>query len=402
MVTPAASGFDELAQRLDDARLRAFVDLYAARTAEVWWRVADARVLARRELLREGAAVRRDGAFSSADGLDRLVLAELLGVSARTLPAFGLEPFPHPPEVAEVVASFDGIAAELHWRAGWAVLLAAGAAVALRRPQLLEIALPDGQRFLYTWPLPAGWQPPALAPQDGAAVRTGRHVVVLAPAAAAVLFHELLAHPLEGDLLQRGASPFAGRHGERLFALPIDVDDDPLARHLPGSFAIDDEGTGAHRRPLVRGGVLVGMLCDRSSAAALGGAAGNARRAGVHSPPRPRVSNLVVHAAAGDHDGLRSAASIEIGSLAAGTVEPRTGVVSLAVRSAWALRRGRRTHPLAPFALAGTVAAVLTGVETVVGPGEATAEPGWCSKDGEVVPTGAVAPWVLLAGMEAR
>ena len=402
MVTPAASGFDELAQRLDDARLSAFVDLYAARTAEVWWRVAKGGVLARRELLREGAAVRLEATFTSADGLDRLVLSELLGLSARTLPAFALDPFPRPPDVAAVVAALAGTAAELHWRAGWAALLAGGASVLLRRPELLEVALPDGQRFLYTWPLPAGWQPPVPAPTGGAAVRPGRHVLLLAPAAAAVLFHELLAHPLEGDLLQRGASPFAGRHGERLFALPLDADDDPLARHLPGSFAVDDEGTGAHRRPLVRGGVLVGMLCDRATAAALGGIAGNARRAGVHSPPRPRVSNLVVRAAADNPDDLRGDASIEVGSLASGTVEPRTGIVSFAVRSAWALRRGRRSHPMAPFALAGTVAAVLAGVKAVAGPGEATAEPGWCSKDGEVVPTGAVAPWVLLAGMEAR
>ena len=403
MVTPVTTGFEALALRLHDARLRAFVDLYTARTAEVWWRIAGGRVHARRELLREGAAVRLDGTFASSDGLDRLVLAELLGVPARTLPAFDLQPFPRPPVIASVVEAFGGdAAAELHWRGGWSALIAGGTAVALRRPELLEVALPDGQRFLYTWPLAEGWQQPAPAPEGGAGVRAGRHVTALAPAAAAVLFHELLAHPLEGDLLQRGASPLVGRQGERLFALPLDVDDDPQARHLPGSFAIDDEGVAAHRRPLVRGGVLVGMLCDRAAAAARGGTAGSARRAGVHSPPRPRVSNLVVRAAAGAADELRGAASIEIASLAGGTVEPRTGMVSLAVRSAWALRRGRRVHPLAPFALAGTVAAVLAGVKALAGPGEATAEPGWCSKDGEVVPTGAVAPWVLLAGMEAR
>jgi len=402
MMTPDETGFDELARRLEDARPRGFVDLYAARTAEVWWRVGGGGVRARRELLREGAAVRRDGTFASADGLDRLVLAELLGASARTLPAFGLAAFPHPPDVGAVVDALGDGVAELHWRGGWGVLVAGGASVALRRPELCEIALSDGQRFLHTWPLPAGWRSPVPAAAPEAAVRPGRHAVALAPAAAAVLFHELLAHPLEGDLLLRGASPLAGRRGERLFALPLDVDDDPLARHLPGSFAVDDEGTGAHRRALVRGGVLVGALCDRSSAAALGDPPGNARRAGVHAPPRPRVSNLVVRAAAADREALRGAASLEVSSLAGGTVEPRTGVVSLAVRAAWELRRGRRARALAPFALRGTMEAVLAGIAGVAGPGEPTAEPGWCSKDGEVVPTGAVAPWVLLAGMEAR
>ena len=402
MVPPASSAFDELARRLDEPRLRGLVDLYAARTAEVWWRVSGGHVLSRRELLREGAAARFDGSFTSTDGLDRLVLAELLGVAARTLPAFALEPFPPPPDVADVATALADIDAELHWRGGWAALVAGGSAVMLRRPALLEIALGDGQRFLHAWPLPSDWSPPAPVPRGDTTVRTGKHTVLLAPAAAAVLFHELLAHPLEGDLLQRGVSPLAGRHGNRLFTLPIDVDDDPLARHLPGSFTVDDEGFQARRRPLVRAGVLVGMLCDRATAAALGGEPGNARRAGVHSPPRPRVSNLVVRAAAGDAEELRAAAEIEVASFSGGTIEARTGLVSLAVRSAWALRRGRRTHALAPFSLGGTVAAVLAGVAALAGPGEASAEPGWCSKDGEVLPTGAVAPWVLLAGVEAR
>ncbi len=401
MVPPASTGFDEIAVRLEEARLPGFVDLYAARTAEAWWRVAGGTVRGRRELLREGAAARRDGSFASADGLDRLVLAELLGVAARTLPPFALEPFPRPPDVDAVAATLPHDA-ELHWRGGWAAVVAGGAAVLLHRPPLLEVALADGQRFLHPWPLPSGWQPPAPARCGGAAVRAGRHTVLLAPAAAAVLFHELLAHPLEGDLLRRGASPLAGRQGELLFTLAVDVDDDPLARRLPGSFAIDDEGFRARRRPLVRDGVLVGLLCDRATAAALGGEPGNARRAGVHAPPRPRVSNLVVRGGTGDPDTLRAEADIEVASLSGGTVEPRTGLVSLAVRSASTLRRGRRAEALAPFEIRGTVAALLAAVTALAGPGEASAEPGWCSKDGEVVPTGAVAPWALLSGVEAR
>jgi hypothetical protein len=401
MVPPASTGFDELAVRLEEARLPGFVDLYAARTAEAWWRVAGGAVRGRRELLREGAAARRDGSFASADGLDRLVLAELLGVPARTLPPFALAPFPRPPEIGAVAATLAHDA-ELHWRGGWAAIIAGGAAVLLHRPALLELALPDGQRFLHPWPLPSGWQPPAPARRGAAAVRAGRRAVLLAPAAAAVLFHELLAHPLEGDLLQRGASPLAGRHGERVFTIPLDVDDDPLVRHLPGSFTVDDEGFLARRRPLVRDGVLVGFLCDRAAASALGGEPGNARRAGVHAPPRPRVSNLVVRGGAAPGDALRAEAEIEVASLSGGTIEPRTGLVSLAVRSAAALRRGRRAEALAPFEIRGTAEALLAAVAALAGPGEPTAEPGWCSKDGEVVATGALAPWALLAGAEVR
>jgi predicted Zn-dependent protease len=391
-----------LAERIREARPRGFVDLYLTRTAEVWWRVAGGVVTARRELLREGAAVRSAGTFRSSDGLDRLVLADLLGITARTLPALAPAPFPPPPDIGPLAAELGATGYELHWRGGWAVLLADGRETPLRRPELLEVLGPDGQRFLYSWPLAPGWSAPQPAPAPAGPVRPGHPTVLLAPAPAAVLFHELLAHPLEGDLLVRGSSPLAGRQGARLFPIPVDVDDDPTAASLPGSFSADDEGVAARRRLLVRDGVLVGMLCDRASAIALGGKPGNARRATVHTPPRPRVSNLVIRCRRGDADALRREAAVEVTSLASGSVEPRLGLVTLAVRSAWALRRGARVQPLAPFVLAGTIADVLGGVRALAGPSVATAEPGWCSKDGEIVPTGAIAPFVLLAGVEAR
>jgi len=394
--------FADLARRLEEARLRELVDLYVARTADVWWRIEDHRVVARRELLREGAAARFASVFVSSDGLDRLVLAELLGLPARTVPAFTLAPFPRPPEIDTALAAHADGPAELHWRGAWACLIGAGRVLELTRPELLEVALPDGRRLLYTWPLPRRWRPPEPVPPAAAEVRSGRQTALLAPAAAAVLFHELLAHPLEGDLLRRGASPLTGAIGSAPFSIPLDVDDDPTVHDLPGSFALDDEGVEARRRPLVRRGRLVGMLCDRASAEALGGAPGNARRAGVHSPPRPRASNLVVRARGGDVEATRGEATVEITGLSSGSVEPHTGLVILTVRHAWELRRGRRIRPLAPFVIGGTIAEVLSGVRAVAGGAEASAEPGWCSKDGEVVPTGAVAPWVLVGGMEVR
>jgi hypothetical protein len=402
MAAGVTSALGALARRTRERDVSGFVDLYVTRTAEVWWRLAGGRVEARRELLREGAAARFEGTFASGDGLDRLVLADLLGVPARTIPHFDLAPFPHPPAVDDLVAGLDGSSCRLHWRAGWAALVAGGEEVALERPALVEIALPDGQRHLHVWPPGERWPPPPAPPAPAATVRPGRPAVLLAPAAAAVLFHELLAHPLEGDLILRGASPLAGRHGQRLFSLDLDVDDDPTAADLPGSFSADDEGVPARRRPLVRGGELVGTLCDRAAAAALGGKAGSARRATVHAPPRPRVSNLVVRCGPGDPDDLRHEAAIEVASLASGSVEPALGLVRLAVRSAWSLRRGARAQALAPFVIAGAVDDVLGGIRAVAGPGVATAEPGWCSKDGEVVPTGAIAPWALLAGAEVR
>ena len=116
---------------------------------------------------------------------------------------------------------------------------------------------------------------------------------LLSPQAAATLLHELLGHPLEGDLLLAGASPWRGRQGERILSLPLDLRDDPTREDLPGAFETDDEGHPAAARCLVQDGVLTGALATEAFAAALGVAPGNARRATLHTLPRPRVSNLV-------------------------------------------------------------------------------------------------------------
>ncbi len=214
--------------------------------------------------------------------------------------------------------------------------------------------------------------------------------------------HELIGHPLEGDFLLRGSSPWAGRSGQRILAAALSVTDDPTLGDLPGGFSADDEGEAAAPRPLLADGVLVGALADRRTADALGVRPGNARRAGVHAPPRPRMSNLIVEAAAPLPQPPRGDAAIEVVSVSSGTLEPASGAILLHVRTAFALRGGSRRQRLAPFTLVGTVAKVRRGILAAAEPAAAVPEPGWCGKDGETVPTGAVAPWLLLEGMEVR
>jgi hypothetical protein len=48
------------------------------------------------------------------------------------------------------------------------------------------------------------------------------------------------------------------------------------------------------------------------------------------------------------------------------------------------------------------VDAVTGGLLAAAEPSDRGAEPGWCAKDGEVVPTGGFAPWLLLEGLEVR
>ena len=396
------SGLFELAAAVARARPAGLVDVFLERRVEVCWRLVEGRVVSRETLLREGAAVRREGALVSGDGLDRPVLAALLGITTRALPPFSAPAFPDPPPLEETLPGLPAVWAGVRWGWRWAAVLEGGRAVVLVRPDLAEVTHADGHRALTAWPPSPDTEPDGTAPEQQANARVGKARVLLAPAAAAVLLHELIGHPLEGDLLLRGASPWSGRQGERLMQLRLSVTDDPTRTDLPGGFSADDEGEAARRRELLADGVLVGALADRESAAALGVLPGNARRATVHVHPRPRMSNLVAHAADPLPHPPRHEAAIEVMTLASGTMEPASGSILLHVRTAFALRRGERHRTLVPFTLVGSVAAVRAGMLAAAEPTLPVAEPGWCAKEGEIVPTGAVAPWLLLAGLEVR
>jgi hypothetical protein len=396
------SGLSELAAAVVRTRAARLVDVFLERRAEVCWRLEEGRVGSREGLLREGAAVRRDSTLVSGDGLDRPVLARLLGITTRALPQFSGPAFPDPPRLEEVLPSPPAGWASVHWSWRWAAVLADRRAVVLVRPDLAEVTHADGHRALTAWPPSPDTEPDGTAPEQHANARVGKARVLLAPAAAAVLLHELIGHPLEGDLLLRGASPWTGMQGERLMRLPLSVSDDPTRTELPGAFSDDDEGEPARPRVLLADGVLVGALADRESAAALGVPTGNARRASVHARPRPRMSNLVARAADPLPHPPRHEAAIEVATLTSGTLEPASGSILLHVRTAFALRRGERHRTLAPFTLVGSLAAVCSGLLAAAEPTLPAAEPGWCAKDGEIVPTGAVAPWLLLSGLEVR
>ena len=402
MESDRSTGLAELAAAVAKARVRGLEDVYLERRAEMTWRLAEGRVVGREASLHEGAAVRRDGMLASGDGLDRPALASLLGLEGRALPPFSLPRWAEPPHLDPSLATpADGRTA-VRWRWSRAVVLAAGRAVTVSRPNLAEVTSASGQRALFRWPPDGRFR--FRAPEDlpPGSARHGKLRVLLAPAAASVLLHELVGHPLEGDLLLRGASPWRGRSGEAIVRFPLSVTDDPTRDDLPGSHTADDEGSAAEPRLLVDAGVLCGALADRRTAELLGVAPGNARRAGVHWPPRPRISNLVATARDPLPEPPRAEASVEVEAFASGTLEPASGTILLRVRRAFSLRRGERRQALEPFTLAGSVDDVTAGLLAAAEPAAPAAEPGWCTKEGEAVPTGGHAPWLLLDGLEVR
>ncbi len=133
---------------------------------------------------------------------------------------------------------------------------------------------------------------PVTEPFDGPAILSGR--------AAAVFFHEVLGHRLEGQR-QRGdeeGQTFTKDVGKPILPDFLSVADDPTVNNfgstwLSGSYQYDDEGQKAERVDLIQDGVLKTFLMSRLPIASFGASNGHGRAEEGHVPTG-RQGNLIV------------------------------------------------------------------------------------------------------------
>jgi predicted Zn-dependent protease len=133
---------------------------------------------------------------------------------------------------------------------------------------------------------------PVTEPFDGPAILSGR--------AAAVFFHEVLGHRLEGQR-QRGeeeGQTFTKEVGKEVLPTFLSVSDDPtLTKYgdtwLSGHYDFDDEGQKARRVDLIQDGVLKTFLMSRLPIASFANSNGHGR-AQTGKVPTGRQGNLIV------------------------------------------------------------------------------------------------------------
>jgi TldD protein len=133
---------------------------------------------------------------------------------------------------------------------------------------------------------------PLTEPFDGPAILSGR--------AAAVFFHEVLGHRLEGQR-QRGddeGQTFTKEVGKDVLPTFLSVADDPTrtkfgSTWLSGSYEYDDEGQKARKVDLIDDGVLKTFLMSRLPIANFAESNGHGRAQSGHVPTG-RQGNLIV------------------------------------------------------------------------------------------------------------
>ena len=142
----------------------------------------------------------------------------------------------------------------------------------------------------------------AVALLDAPACPTGTTTVVLGSEQLALQVHESVGHATELDRIFGSEAGFAGTSwvspemiGSRRFGSDLmNVVADATEPGGLGTFGWDDEGVPAQRTPIVRGGILVGTLSSRESAAELGlsRSGGTARASGGDRAPLVRMTNV--------------------------------------------------------------------------------------------------------------
>lgn len=227
----------------------------------------------------------------------------------------------------------------------------------------------------------------------------GRGVLVLGPAAAAVLLHEAVAHALEADVLAQGGDPEAAV-GVEMGSPLLSVLDDPASAPEGARRESDDEGQPVTRRWLLRKGVVVAPLADSVWAAGSDSLApGAARRGDRHSPPGPRSTFLELLAGETAEDDLGDEADGALWAPEAsrGRLDPLSGRFELELPFGRRIRSGAPADAVGPFRLVGSVAGLLSRV-VAVGAEPRSAGAGWCAKGGQKMAVWARAPALRLDG----
>jgi TldD protein len=229
----------------------------------------------------------------------------------------------------------------------------------------------------------------ALTLLDADPAPAGTMPVVVGGGFGGVLFHEMTGHGLEADHIQKGASVYIGKLGERVAEPLLNAYDDGLLAGEWGTDAIDDEGTPRQKTLVIEEGRLVSFLYDRIRAQRDGVAStGNGRRESFRHLPIPRMTNTYI--APGEAEPEEMIAEVERGfyavSFAGGQVEPASGDFVFGVSEGYLIEGGKVTRPCRGATLIGNCLDALAGIDAVGSDFEM--KTGFCGKGGQRVPVG--------------
>jgi TldD protein len=233
---------------------------------------------------------------------------------------------------------------------------------------------------------------------DSRPAPAGEMPVVLAPGMGGVLFHEAVGHPLEADIVDKEASVYRGKVGERVASSLVNGVDDATIPNGWGSFSFDDEGAPAQRTVLFEEGVLRGLLYDRLRADKDGvPSTGNGRRQSYASPPIARMTNTYILNGTSSADDILSSTErgVFVTALGGGQTNPASGDFVFGVSEGYLIEHGAVGKPVRGANLIGRAMEVMSSIDAVAD--DFDSWQGVCGKDGQSVPVDSGSPTLRIA-----
>jgi len=229
----------------------------------------------------------------------------------------------------------------------------------------------------------------ALTLLDAVPAPSGSMPVVVGGGFGGVLFHEMTGHGLEADHIQKGASVYLDKLGERVAEPLLNAYDDGRLPGEWGSDAIDDEGQPTQKTLVIEEGRITSYLYDHLTAERAGAAStGNGRRESFRHLPIPRMTNTYI--APGEATPAEMIAEVPRGfyavSFGGGQVDPATGDFVFGVNEGYLIEDGKVTKPCRGATLIGNCLDVLAAIDAVGD--DFFMKTGMCGKGGQKIPVG--------------
>jgi len=240
----------------------------------------------------------------------------------------------------------------------------------------------------------------ALTMLDAREAPTGQMPVVVGNGFGGVLLHEAVGHGLEADAVQKRASVYAGRLGERVAPHFVTAYDDGSRPGGWGSNGIDDEGAPTQRTTIIAGGELTSYLYDLLRARKDGVATtGNGRRESFRHLPVPRMTNTFFGEGTATPEQLieDTDEGLYAVSFGGGQVEPATGDFVFGVSEGYLIEGGKVTAPVRGATVIGNGLGALRAIDGVAADLEIAT--GYCGKAGQRVAAGVGQPHVRIAAL---
>lgn len=193
---------------------------------------------------------------------------------------------------------------------------------------------------------------------------------VLLDRSVAAGFLSLFASMLSSESVQKGKSLLKGQSGRKVVSGLIDIIDDGLLKHAPGTRHIDDEGVPACRKELIAGGVLRGFMYSTHTARKDNvQSTGNAIRSSSFSIPSTGPLNLFIDSRATKQplesmlEGMDSGLYVTE-AMGMHTANPISGEFSVGVNGLW-VEGGEIRYPVKEAVISGNVLEFFSDLQAV-------------------------------------